>query len=89
MSNNLGMIPWLVVAISFFSGGLLLFLGDILFDKLTAKKENTSHNTKRIVMLISSITLHNIPDGIVFMGSSLSKKYRQICLLIFLFYQLN
>ena len=69
MANNLGMIPWLVVSISFFSGGLLLFLGDILFDKLTAKKENTSHNTKRIVMLISSITLHNIPDGIVFLGS--------------------
>ena len=66
MANNLGMTSWIVVSLSFFAGGLLLYGGDILFDKLTWKKKSTQNNTKRIVMLISSITLHNIPDGIDF-----------------------
>lgn len=70
MATNLEMIAWLVVSISFFGGGLLLFLGDKIFDHFTKKKENKS-NTKRIVMLISSITLHNIPEGLVKMGSFL------------------
>lgn len=65
MAKTLNMISWLVAFLGFFSGGLLLFLGDkffSLFDKLL-KKENQSQ-IKRSVMLISSITLHNIPEGL-------------------------
>ncbi len=65
MANNLKMIAWIIVFLGFFSGGLLLFLGDRLFDYLDKrkKKENTS-SLKRSIMLIFSITLHNIPEGL-------------------------
>ena len=56
MSNNLKLIPWLVISIGFLGGGLLLFIGDKLFDKF-------SSTNKRTIMLMFSITLHNIPEG--------------------------
>ena len=62
MATNLKMIPWLIVSLGFISGGLLLFIGDKLFDKISKKKENNS-SIKRCLMLIFSITLHNIPEG--------------------------
>lgn len=57
-SNNLNINPWLTVTIGFISGGILLFLADKIFSKLLDKKN------KRILMLISSITIHNIPEGL-------------------------
>ncbi len=62
MAENLHLIPWLIVSLGVLSGGLLLFLGDKIFSKLTEKKTN-SHSIKRCLMLIFSITLHNIPEG--------------------------
>ena len=62
MAIELEMIAWLVVALGFLSGGLLLYVGDKIFDKLTPKKKK-NHNFKRSLMLIFSITLHNIPEG--------------------------
>lgn len=50
--------PWLIVFIGFFSGGMLLFLADKIFNKLLSRKK------KRILMLVSSITIHNIPEGL-------------------------
>ena len=71
MATSLNMIPWLVVSLGFLGGGILLFLGDKLFDFLTKKedkkKSNENSSLKRSVMLIESITLHNIPDGLCFM----------------------
>lgn len=67
MAESLEMIPWLVVSLSFLGGGLLLYLGDKLFDFLTKKsikKTDEKNKLKRSIMLISSITLHNIPDGL-------------------------
>lgn len=66
MAENLGLIPWLIVFIGFFSGGLLLFIGDKIYDiyeKRNPKKKENKVSFKRVVMLISSITLHNIPEG--------------------------
>lgn len=62
MANSLKMISWLIVSLGFISGGLLLFIGDKLFDRLSKKKVNNS-SIKRSLMLIFSITLHNIPEG--------------------------
>lgn len=59
MADNLKMTSWLVVALGFISGGLLLFIGDKIFDHYS---NDNSH--KRILMLVSSITLHNIPEGL-------------------------
>ena len=54
----LNLTPWLIIFIGFFSGGLLLFVSDKVFNKLLSKKN------KRILMLVSSITIHNIPEGL-------------------------
>ena len=62
MAENLNLTSWIIVSVGVLLGGLLLFTGDKIFDKLTKKKTN-SHSIKRSLMLIFSITLHNIPEG--------------------------
>ena len=57
-SIELELTPWLITFLGFAAGGLLLFIADKVFDKLISKKN------KRILMLISSITIHNIPEGL-------------------------
>jgi len=69
MAESLNMISWLITFIGFFSGGILLFAGDKLFNYLDKKysknkNKNTSNSFKRCLMLILSITLHNIPEGL-------------------------
>ncbi len=68
MAENLKMNAWLVAFAGFFSGGLLLFIGDKIFDKIMSKRkkeENRKESTfKRCLLLVSSITLHNIPEGL-------------------------
>lgn len=61
-AENLGMIPWIVVSIGFMFGGLLLIVGDIVFSKIFENKN--IKKIKRSIMLLSSITLHNIPEGL-------------------------
>lgn len=56
-SLELNLNPWLITFLGFFSGGILLFIADKIFNKIFNKKN------KRILMLISSITIHNIPEG--------------------------
>lgn len=65
MSKNLNLIPWIVVTIGFIFGGLLLFIGDKIYDiyEKRNKSHNKKENLKRCIMLITSITLHNIPEG--------------------------
>ena len=63
MANNLNLISWLIVSIGVLLGGLLLFSGDKIFDRLTENNKNAS-SMKRSLMLIFSITLHNIPEGL-------------------------
>ncbi len=64
-AESLGMISWLVVSLGFLSGGIFLILSDCFFDKLLINKKNKKTNSlKRSLMLIISITLHNIPEGL-------------------------
>ena len=70
MANVLKINIVLSVAGGFLSGGLLLFIGD----KFMNKMQNKSSNLKRTLMLIVSITLHNVPEGLavgVAFGSTL------------------
>lgn len=64
-ASSLGMNAWLVAFLGFISGGILIFLSDIIFEKLL-KKRNVKNNEgiKRNILLIFSITLHNIPEGL-------------------------
>jgi ZIP family zinc transporter len=60
-----GSCPWLVVLIGFIIGSVFLFLGDKLFDYLLTKKRyKNDSRLKRCWMLVFSITLHNIPEGL-------------------------
>ncbi len=63
MANNLNINIWLTTSIGFITGGLLLFIGDKIFEKKYENKKEKS-SLKRIIMLILSITLHNIPEGL-------------------------
>lgn len=66
MAESLKMIPWLIVSLGFLGGGILLYIGDKVFDillKRTNKDTNQKNSLKRSIMLIASITLHNIPEG--------------------------
>lgn len=64
-AESMGMISWLVVSIGFFTGGSVLILSDIVFGKILSKKRKRKSNSlKRSLMLIFSITLHNIPEGL-------------------------
>jgi len=71
MARNLNMNIILVVGLGFLSGGLLLFVGDKIINKINSNKLALN---KKIIMLITSITLHNIPEGLavgVAFGSTL------------------
>ena len=57
-SITLNLNKWLPCSIGFLAGGLLLFIADKIFNKFLTKKN------KRILKLISSITIHNIPEGL-------------------------
>ena len=59
------MCSWLIVSLGFLFGGLFLIISDIFFDKyLTKKKGKNIKGIKRTLMLMFSITLHNIPEGL-------------------------
>ena len=71
-ADNLNMNTMLVISLGFLSGGLLLFIGDKIINRI--KRNTVSSANKRILMLITSITLHNIPEGLavgVAFGSTL------------------
>jgi len=58
LANSLGMNKIIMPSIGFICGGLLITIIDKLFSKKNGNKK------KRCFMLISSITLHNIPEGL-------------------------
>lgn len=64
MAKELKLIPWIVVSIGILSGGLLIILGDKLYNLCVKNSDNYS-TIKRSFLLILSITLHNIPEGLV------------------------
>lgn len=60
MSNELDMCAWAVATLGILLGGLLLFTSDKIYSKKSTRKTSKK---KRCSMLIASITLHNIPEG--------------------------
>lgn len=63
MAKSLNLNIWLITSLGFLTGGLLLFIGDKIFEKKLENKNNSS-SIKRVIMLVLSITLHNIPEGL-------------------------
>ncbi len=70
MAKNLKINAPLMSSLGFLSGGLFLFIGDNIYKYYNHKhpkknNETKNENFKRNIMLITSITLHNIPEGMV------------------------
>lgn len=63
-----GDIPWLVVSVGFALGGLFLYLADKTIPHVhfgpNKEKEGLPSHLKRTILLVFSITLHNIPEGL-------------------------
>ena len=63
-----GDIAWLVVSIGFGLGGLFLYISDKTIPHMhfgpNKEKEGLPSHLKRTILLVFSITLHNIPEGL-------------------------
>lgn len=65
LAQSLAMNAWLVAAAGFLIGGLFLFAGDKTMDSLEfISKRCNNAGKKRGLMLVISVTLHNIPEGL-------------------------
>lgn len=62
-ARSLEMNAWLITSLGFITGGIVLLLSDRFFDRILSKR-NKHNSIKRSLMLILSITLHNIPEGL-------------------------
>lgn len=64
LSLELNYIEWLLPTLGFITGGLFVLLSDRLLDKILSDKKNISNTTsiKRSILLVSAITIHNIPE---------------------------
>lgn len=57
---------WFIVTFGFVIGGLFLFLADIILKHFSFISNNEKkYSFQRCIMLFLSITLHNIPEGLV------------------------
>ena len=63
--KNCGYIAWLLPATGFATGGLFVLLSDKFLDKVLKARKNSRNaiSLKRSILLVSAITIHNIPEG--------------------------
>ncbi len=68
MANEQGTTSWLVAAIGFALGGLFLYIADKVVPHMhfgfNHTKEGLPTKLKRNILLVFSVTLHNIPEGL-------------------------
>ncbi len=69
MSEDMGTKSWLVVGIGFLAGCMFLFAADKLLPHMhvtgdVIKKEGVSNHWKKSILLVTAITIHNIPEGL-------------------------
>ena len=62
-SIALKQIPWIMISLGIFLGGILLYITDKYSDLILSN--NKIIQNKRTFMLLFSITIHNIPEGLV------------------------
>lgn len=66
-AENQGIIGWIPAAIGFMSGGFFLLIIDNLIPHMhidSDKPEGIKTTSKRTTLLITAVTLHNIPEGL-------------------------
>ncbi len=67
LSEQLGYIKWLLPSLGFIGGGIFVILADKFLDKMMSKKKEVtskSESKKRSILLVTAVTLHNIPEGL-------------------------
>lgn len=67
LAEELDKTPWLVVSSGFILGGLFLYVADKIIPALYIRhneNEEPPHKVKQAILLVFSITLHNIPEGL-------------------------
>ncbi|MEF9951884.1 MAG: ZIP family metal transporter [Clostridium sp.] len=69
MAEELGQVPYITAAVGFLGGGLFLYIVDKVLPHLhmgqeTSKADGIKTNWQRSILLVLSITLHNIPEGL-------------------------
>ena len=67
LSEQLGYIKWLLPSLGFIGGGIFVILADKFLDKMMDKKKNINNKNKakkRSILLVTAVTLHNIPEGL-------------------------
>lgn len=65
LADELGKNAWMVSALGFLSGGVVLYIGDKICNRFMKRFKNSNKDgMKRSILLITSITLHNIPEGL-------------------------
>ena len=61
LSSSLGHNAWLTAAVGFVSGGVFIMLTDICLSRARPAGSGTN---KSSLMLVSAITMHNVPEGL-------------------------
>lgn len=65
LSSELGYIVWLLPATGFIIGSLFVLLSDRFLDNVLKNRKNlrNADSLRKSILLISAITIHNIPEG--------------------------
>lgn len=62
LAEELRQVGWLTAGVGLMAGGALLMVGDVLMSRLMPG--SASDSRRRTLLLMTSITLHNIPEGL-------------------------
>lgn len=65
LSEELDYVVWLLPMLGFVVGGLFVLISDTFLDKVLKGKKTikSADSLKRSILLVSAITIHNIPEG--------------------------
>jgi len=64
LSEQLGYVKWLLPSLGFIGGGIFVILADKFLDKMLNKENDKMESKKRSILLVTAVTLHNIPEGL-------------------------
>lgn len=65
IADNNSIVPsYIIVTLGFLLGAIFIWLSDKIINIALFSNKKTQYKTNRIILLITSITLHNIPEGL-------------------------
>lgn len=64
LAEKMNMNAWLMASMGFFTGGLIIFITDLYLRRIKKIEASIEDNKVRSFLLVSAITIHNIPEGL-------------------------